>query len=171
MTSWNLICTFLICTFFLLIFWVNDHSTHRPLDAVRHKKGERIISPLDCLMAECWVILRGGFLRQAVTFWLCLHNTRIRLLKAHWFTLCTRLSAGVGVYYCENKTSYKINLEKDNKKGAREVKAKGKDDMEACKKVHIKFNEVMKGNAWEDTGAHSKFGDQRLRVRECRVVF
>ena len=76
-----------------------------------------------------------------------LHNTRICLLNTLLFTLCTRLSAGADVYYCANKTSFKINWEKDRKKGAREVKAKGKDDMEARKKVHIKFHEVMKGVA------------------------
>mgnify|MGYP006879436927 CR=1 FL=1 len=36
---------------------------------------------------------------------------------------------------------------KTAQKRAREVKAKGKDDMEARKKVHIKFHEVMKGVA------------------------
>ena len=57
------------------------------------------------------------------------------------------MSAGVGVYHCEKKTSFKKKRKKDSKKGAREVKAKGKDDMEARKKVHLKFHEVMKGVA------------------------
>ena len=60
----------------------------------------------------------------------------------------TRLSAGAGVYYCEGKKSFKINWEKDNnKKGAREVKATKKYDVDAHKQVHIKFHVVMKDNA------------------------
>ena len=58
-----------------------------------------------------------------------------------------RLAVGKGVYFYEKKSLFKLSWQKAGAKGAAAAKAKGPDDVEACKTLHGKFHVKMKALA------------------------